>query len=113
VAERVIPSALLRQRLTIRPRAGEGATGPVFGDPVVHAARIEPKRRQVRGTSGEVVVSDAVAWLRPDAPVAVGDQAIVVSRTLVVLAVAEVQGVRRTEFLEVTIGEAGGVGRPG
>ena len=50
----MIPSALLRQSLTIRPRAGEGATGPVYGDPVTHAARIEPKRRQVRDASGEV-----------------------------------------------------------
>ena len=106
----MIPSALLRQSLTIRPRAGEGATGPVYGDPVTHAARIEPKRRQVRDASGEVTVSDAVAWLRSDASVAVGDQTIVFGRILSVLAVAEVQGVRRTEFLEVTIGEAGGAG---
>jgi len=108
----VIPSALLRQSLTIRPRAGEGANGPLYGDPVAYAARIEPKRRQVRDAAGGVVISDAVAWLRPGAAVAVGDQAIVFSRTLAVLAVAEVQGVRRTEFLEVTIGESGGAGGP-
>jgi hypothetical protein len=112
VEERVIPSAFLRQSLTIRPRAGEGATGPLYGEPVTHAARIEPRRRQVRDAGGEVVISDAVAWLRPGAAVAVGDQAIVFGRILAVLAVAEVQGVRRTEFLEVTIGEAGGAGRP-
>jgi hypothetical protein len=112
VEERVIPSALLRQSLTIRPRDGEGATGPLYGEPVTHAARIEPKRRQVRDAGGEVVISDAVAWLRPDASVAVGDKAVVFGRTLTVLAVAEVQGVRTTEFLEVTIGEAGGAGRP-
>ena len=108
----MIPSALLRQSLTIRPRAGEGATGPLFGVPVTHAARIEPKRRQVRDASGEVTVSAAVAWLRADAPVAVGDQAVVFGRILSVLAVTEVQGLSRTEFLEVTIGEAGGAGGP-
>ena len=108
----MIPSALLRQRLTTRPRTGEGATGPVFGDPVVHVARVEPKRRQVRDASGEVVISDAVAWLRPGASVAVGDQAVVYGRILAVLAVAEVQGLSRTEFLELTIGETGGVGGP-
>ena len=108
----MIPSALLRQNLTIRQRVGEGATGPVFGDPVTHAARIEPKRRQVRDAAGELVVSDAVAWLRPGAVVAVGDQAVIFSRTLTVLAVAEIQGLSRTEFLELTIGEAGGAGGP-
>ncbi len=108
----MIPSALLRQSLTIRPRAGEGATGPLYGDPVSYAARIEPRRRQVRDAGGEMVISDAVAWLRPGASVAVGDQAIVFGRILAVLAVAEIQGLNRTEFLEVTIGEAGGAGRP-
>jgi head-tail adaptor len=112
VEERVIPSALLRQNLTIRPRVGEGATGPVYSDPVTHAARIEPRRRQVRDAGGEVVISDAVAWLRPGAAVAVGDQAIVFGRILAVLAVADIQGLNRTEFLEVTIGESGGTGRP-
>lgn len=107
----MIPSALLRQSLTIRPRTGEGATGPDYGDPATHVARIEPRRRQVRDAAGEVVVSDAVAWLRPDAPVAVGDQAVVFGRILTVLGVAEVQGLVRTEFLELTIGEAGGAGR--
>ena len=106
----MIPSALLRQSLTIRPRAGEGATGPVYGDPVAYAARIEPKRRQVRDAAGEVIVSDAVAWLRPDASVVVGDRALVFGRVLTVLAVAELQGLRRTEFLELTLGEAGGAG---
>ena len=108
----MIPSALLRQSLTIRPRAGEGANGPVYGEPVTYHARIEPKRRQVRDAGGEVVISDAVAWLRPGASVAVGDQATVFGRILAVLAVAEIQGLCRTEFLEVTIGESGGTGRP-
>ena len=107
----MIPTAVLRQQLIIRPREGEGGAGPLFGEPVVHPARIEPKRRQVRATSGETLASEAVAWLRPDAPVAVGDRAIVSGRTLVVLAVAELPGLIRPFALEATLGEAGGSGR--
>lgn len=70
---------MLRQTLTIKPKIGEGAAKPLYGEPVAYKARIEAKRRQSRDTSGTVRVSDYVAWLRPDAAVAVGDQAVVFS----------------------------------
>jgi len=57
----MIPTALLREQLTVRRREGEGAFGPVFGPEASYAARIESKRRRVRTGSGEVVTGEAVA----------------------------------------------------
>lgn len=107
----MIPSALMRQTLTIKPKTGEGATKPLYGDPVSYEARIEPKHRQVRDGSGNVTVSDLVAWVRPDTVVSVGDQAIVFGRTLTVLGVTEMRGLTQLEGYEVLIGELGGSGR--
>lgn len=104
----MIPSATLRQTLTIRPRTGEGAAGPVYGDPVTYPARIEEKRRQVRDSAGELRVSELVAWLRPDAAASVGDQVVVFGRTLLVLAVTEMRGLTRLEGYELAIGEPSG-----
>jgi hypothetical protein len=107
----VIPSALMRQTLTIKPKTGEGAAKPLYGDPVTYAARIEAKRRQVRDGAGNITVSELVAWLRPEAVVAAGDQAIVFGRTLTVLAVTEMRGLTQLEGYEVLLGEPGGSGR--
>ena len=104
----MIPSALLRQSITIRARVGEGASGPLYGDPVAYPARIEPRRRQLRDAAGALIVSEAVAWLRPDAAAVVGDRALLAGRELTVLAAAELQGLTRAELLELTLGEAGG-----
>ncbi len=103
----MIPSAALRQTLTIRPRAGEGAAGPVYGEPVTYPARIEEKHRQVRDSAGNVRVSDLVAWLRPDVAVAVGDQAITFGRALAVLSVTEMRGLTQLEGYELALGEPG------
>ena len=99
---------MLRQTLTIKPKIGEGAAKPLYGEPVAYKARIEAKRRQSRDTSGTVRVSDYVAWLRPDAAVAVGDQAVVFSRTLVVLKVTEMRGLTQLDGYELELGETGG-----
>jgi hypothetical protein len=108
----VIPTATLRQTLTVRPKTGEGAAGPLYGDPVTYKARVEAKRRQVRDAAGNILVSDLVAWLRPEAVAQVGDQAITFGRTLTVLAVTELRGLTQLEGYEVALGERGGSGRP-
>jgi hypothetical protein len=107
----VIPTATLRQTLTVKPRTGEGATGPLYGDPVTYKARIEEKHRQVRDSAGQVRVSELVAWVRPDAGVSVGDQVIFFGRTLVVLQKTPMRSLTHLEGYELTIGELGGSGR--
>jgi hypothetical protein len=108
----VIPTASLRQTLTIKPRIGEGAAKALYDDPVTYPARIESKRRQVRDSAGNVLVSEFVAWLRPEAVVSAGDQAVIFGRTLAVLGVTPLQGITQLEGYEVAIGELGASGRP-
>jgi hypothetical protein len=104
----VIPSAALRQALTITPRTGEGAAGPLYGGPVTYRARIEAKHRQSRDASGIVRTSDFVATLRPDAAVATGDQALVDGSTFVVLKVTPLRDLTRLIGYEVELGSPGG-----
>ena len=103
----MIPTALLRQQLTIRRREGEGALGPVFAGAVTYAARIEAKRRQVRDGSGALVTGEAVAWLRPDVVVSPGDVALLDGRELSVLSVAELRSLSHPLVLELVLGEVG------
>jgi hypothetical protein len=107
----VIPTALLRQQLTIRRREGEGAVGPVFAGEVTYGARVEAKRRRVRDGSGTLFTGEAIAWLRPDAPVEVGDMALLDGRELTVLAVTELRSLSHPLVLELVLGEAGGGSR--
>ena len=105
----MIPSATLRQTLTIVPRTGEGAARPLYDEanPVTYKARIEAKRRQSRDDHGGVRVSEYVAQLRPEAAASVGDRAIVFARSLVVLKVTELRDLTRLVGYELEIGESG------
>lgn len=102
----MIPSALLRQTVAVEPYAGESATGPLYGAAVEYPARIQPKRRQVRDRAGDITVSDAVAFLRPDAVVAVGDRVSVEGCIYRVLAAAPAMGLTRCEHIEATLGRS-------
>ena len=103
----MIASALLHQQLTIEPRVGESAIGPLFDEPgVTYPARIQPKRRQVRDAVGDITLSDAVAFLRPDAVVTVGDRATGEGTVYRVLDVATLMGLTRPEHLEITLGRS-------
>ena len=102
----MIPSALLRQSVTVASYEGEGAAGPVFGEPVAYPARVEERRRLLQSGSGEVIASEAVAYLRPDVPIKVGDRVGLFGRDLRVLAVAEMRGLSRIEYLDVTLGRS-------
>lgn len=98
----MIPSAVLRQRATLRRYLGDGAYGPTWADPVTGVpCRIVGKRRAVRTREGVDVVADATADLRPvhngqplgeivaESTLEVGE------RTYTVLGVADVEDLTR------------------
>lgn len=62
-----IPGWLLRQAgqdVVIEPYAGSGGAGKAYGPPVTVRALVERKRRRVRATTGEQVVSETTLRLR-------------------------------------------------
>lgn len=62
----MIPTAVLRERVTIEPYLGDGAYGPLFGAPLEAVpARIVGKRRAVRTSAGVDVIASATATIRP------------------------------------------------
>lgn len=64
---RTIPNWLLRkmgQDVVIEPYAGSGGAGKAYGPPVTVRALVERKRRRVRATTGEQVVSETTLRLR-------------------------------------------------
>lgn len=62
-----VPTALLRERITVEPFEGSGAYGPVYGAAFTLRARVEGRRRAVRTTGGTDVIASATATIRPDA----------------------------------------------
>lgn len=73
----MIPTAILRQILTVESYLGESASGPLYDEEnaVRYPARVRPRRRVVRSSEDTVTMWDAVADLRPNATVSVGDRA--------------------------------------
>jgi len=99
-----IPTALLRQTVTVETYTGESATGPLF-DPEIatYPGRIRPSRRWVSSASGDAVLGDAVLDLRPEAVIDVGDRVTAEGEVYRVVAVAEQRGLTRSEYLEATL----------
>lgn len=102
----MIPTALLRQTVEVAPYAGETASGPAYGTATPYPARVERTRRLVRVTEDAVSVSEATAYLRPDAAVAVGDHVTIAGETYRVLTVEVLDGLLRPEALRVTLGRS-------
>ena len=102
----MIPSALLRQTAAIEPYAGEGATGPVFGEAATYPCRLLPRRRQVTDAQGQLVVSEAVCYLRTDARVGVSDRLTCDGAVYRVLSVTAALGLTGAEHLELTLGRS-------
>lgn len=62
----MIPTAALRQRITVERFTGNGAYGPQYADPVVGVkARVVGKRRTIRRADGTEVISTASVTVRP------------------------------------------------
>jgi len=96
----MIPSALLRQMVSIEPYLGETASGPDFGDAVTVAGRLRPSRRWVSTTPGsDALLSDATLELRPQTAIGVGDRITCEGEIYRVMAVAEHRGLSRAEFI--------------
>jgi hypothetical protein len=68
---------LLPHSVTVRRYEGTGPYGDVFGDPTVHLAFVEDRRRLVVSASGEEVISETTIHIGPDAAVPVGSQVTV------------------------------------
>lgn len=102
----MIPTALLRDTVSVEPRSGEGAAGTLYGTAVSYPARVEDARTLIRQTADAAVVSEAAVWLRPDAAVAVGDRLTLSGTVYRVLAVTPQRGLLRTEALRVELGRS-------
>jgi hypothetical protein len=76
------PDALLPHTVTVRRYVGTGPYGEVFGDPTVHQAFVEDRRRLVVSASGEEVVSETTVHTGPDVVVPVGSRFTVWAGTL-------------------------------
>lgn len=61
----MIPSALLRQKITVERYAGSTAYGPTWAAPVKMRARVTPRRRMVTTSTGDTIVADATVLIRP------------------------------------------------
>lgn len=72
-----LPGASLPHVVTVRRYEGTGPYGEVFGDPVIHQAFVEDRRRLVLAANGEEVTSETTVYTGPDAGVPVGSQVTV------------------------------------
>ncbi len=58
----MIPSFLLPHTVTVEPYEGSGANGPRFGPAVTVRCYREDKRRLVRASNGDQVISETTVW---------------------------------------------------
>lgn len=69
---------LLPHSIIVRPYLGTGPYGDVFGDPVVvRRVFVEDRRRLVRSTTGEEVISETTVRTRPQVHIPIGSQVTV------------------------------------
>lgn len=97
----VIPSYLLRQRATMEPYLGETAYGPKYGAPVEVPVRLTTGRRVVVNARGEDVVTEAIAYFRPEVQVPELSRVACDGRQYVVVSATLHQGPTRPAYLEV------------
>jgi len=100
----VIPTALLRETVSIEPYGGESSVGPVYEPAVTCPARVERTHRLVRLTADEVQAAEATLYLRGDVSIATGDRVTVGGRRYRVLSVEALDGLLRNEGLRATLG---------
>jgi hypothetical protein len=84
-----IPTALLRDVMSVEPYEGESAYGPVFGAAVDVRARVEGKRRLVRRPGGDDLIASATAFIRPESSVPEQSRVTFDARTYVVVDVLD------------------------
>lgn len=87
----MIPSAILRDELTLTARAGSNEYGEaVAGGSQVVAARCFTVTRKVAGQDGKTQTATLRALVRPDVVVAVGDAATFDNAAYTVLSVEKI-----------------------
>lgn len=87
-----IPQLLLRHEVTVEPYEGDGAYGPVYGDPVTIPAFVDAQTTMVRDADGVEVVSSTTVYAVdvPDLPI--GSRITYAGRELTALAVKRRDG---------------------
>ncbi len=87
-----IPGALLPYTASYRPYAGQTAHGPTYGGWVNFRCRIEPKRDVYRDRDGTEIVTSAMLFAFPEAPVAPQGEVVFAGTTYEVVAVERLPG---------------------
>lgn len=96
-------ASLLRSRVTIRRKTGQGPLGPVWDAQEGVRARVEGKRRHVRRPDGTEVICSATVTVRPEVRVEVGDELVHSGRTYEVQDVIVLEGLSRPAGYEVLV----------
>lgn len=101
----MIPTAVLRERATIRPYLGTSGQGaPLFGTPLTGVpGRLVGKRRAVRTREGVDVIADATLDVRPGLDVVAESEVQVRGRTYTVLAIADAEELNRPHHTELIL----------
>lgn len=101
----MIPLSLLPHRISVEDYTGTTGNGqPAYGPAREVRARVDSRRRQVTTPTGQTVVGQATAVIRPTEHVEAEARVTHNGKTLYVLEVATIEGLRRPEFLELILG---------
>lgn len=60
-----IPRFMFPTPVTFTPKSGEGAYGPIYGDPFTVQGRVEPEVRVIRGADGQDIVTSGRVFTGP------------------------------------------------
>jgi hypothetical protein len=101
----MIPTAVLRERATIRPYQGTTGTGaPAFGPPLTRVpCRLVGKRRAVRTRDGVDVIADAVVQIRPGYDIVAESTVEIRGRTYTVLVVSDAEELARPHHTDLIV----------
>lgn len=100
----MIPSALLPHRVQVQTYLGNGATGPLYSEPVTVRGRLDGTRKMLRDAKGVQVVGDAQFIIRPNVTVPVESRITTADgRVFEVLDVTDGVDLGRTSLRSLTL----------
>jgi hypothetical protein len=82
----LIPEWVFTHEAVIEPFEGDGAYGPIFGDPVTERCLVDDERRLVRNAEGSETVSDTTIFFPFGTRCPEGSRVTVNGRTTTVIA---------------------------
>ena len=100
----MIPSAVLRDLLTIEPYLGEGALGPSYGGPVAVPAMVTSKKSSVTLPDGRKGKCVAQALIRPGTEYPILSRVSAGSRAFIVLEAEELTDLTRSYCWRLSLG---------